>query len=489
MPEFTPDQIDKRIKGDPEMQRLAKDDEAQFLVEHERIYNEFGYKPDGKPLSMAKKAIKGFSKATGIPEGMAQFGAASVLPTVGTVAGMAVGSAGGPLGAAVGASGGSVLGEAANSLLGITDPMDKTDMAIAAGAPLLGPLASKTAPSIIAAGKRLVPGATSALHELAGEAMTKQLQGMRVTGEHVDLARKAMGAVPDFMMDAPNTKLIFNEESAKAARQALSEIPGADKYLDVLNGIVKANELGGQGKVSFKKLMTLEEGFNQIKGERPGELWAAASGKIIDDLEAATTGLKPGSAAAVKAQQGLQAFKSFIAINRKHQADETMVNMFTVGKGILKPSAYDSTLVEFDQKAFKLKLQNDPKLKKAFTPEERKSIEDSVADVGYIGKMPKAMSGASGLGSRFGKGGMIGLMAGGPWGAVVGGGIEEVLRQAVSTDVGRKVVKSLAKEGRGRINMLELQSIMGQVTAGAVSGSVAGIKSMPTGTAPFAQEQ
>ncbi len=489
MADYTPDQIDERIKADPEMQHLAQNDETEFLARHKQIYREFGFQPNGQPLRTAQKAIKGISKATGIPEGAVQFGASAVLPTVGTIAGMAAGAPGGPVGATIGASGGSILGEAANSLLGITDPMDKTDMAVAAGAPLIGPALSKAGPAAIAVGKRVLPGVGAGLNELAGEVLQKKLQTMRVRKEDVDAARAAMGTVPDFKMHAPNTKAIFNEESAKVAQQALMGVPDSDKYLGALNKVIASSGIGGKDKVNFKDLMTLEEGFNRIKGGKPDEIWAAASGKIIDDIEKAALDPALTPATAAKAQQGLQSFKSFIAINRKHQADETLVNMFTPGKGVLKPSSGNPDLVAFDQKAFKLKLDNDETLKKAFTKDELNSVKDAVANIGYIGKIPNTANTPMGLGSRYGGGGLAGLMVGGPMGALAGAGIEELLRSAISSETGRRVVKSLAKEGRGRISALELQSVLGQVLAGATAGSVAGMKSSPDSTLPFANEQ
>jgi hypothetical protein len=488
--EYTPNQIDSRIKADKEMQALAQNDETEFLARHAQIYREFGYNHDGTPLRTAQKLIGKTARATGIPEGVVQFGTSAVLPTIGAVAGMAVGRAGGPAGAIAGASGGSVLGEAANSLLGITDPMDKTDMVIAAGAPLLGPLASRTGPAAIKAGKRILPGVGAGLNELAGDVLTKKLSSMRVRKEDVEAARAGLSMAADFKMHAPNTKAIFTEESAKVAQQALMGVPDSEAYLKALNKVIKSSGVGGKDKVNFKDLMTLEEGFNRIKGGKPDEIWAAASGKIIDDIEKASLdpALHPNTAA--KAAKGLQQFKSFIAINRKHHADETLVNMFTPGKGILKPSSGNPDLIQFDQKAFKLKLQNDATLKKAFTPDELNSVMDSIKDLGYIGKIPNTSNTPMGLGSRYGAGGLAGFAIAGPAGALAGAGVEELLRSAVSSETGRRVVKHLAKEGRGRISALELQSVLGQVLAGATAGSVAGIRSSsPESSVPFANEQ
>ena len=481
MPEFTPAQIDRRIQDDPEMQHLAKNDETEFLSRHAQIYKEFGYKSDGSPLRMAQKVIGKVSRATGIPEGAVQFGTSAILPTVGTVAGMAVGASGGPAGLAIGGAGGSVLGEAANSLLGVTEPMEGADFALAAGAPLVGPAAAKAGPVAISALKRVLPGAGAGLNELAGEALASKLGSMRVTKDHVDFTRSMLSSAPDFKLSAPNTKAIFSEETAKIARQALQGIPGADTYLKTLNKVLGNNPEIQQGKVSFKDLMTLEEGFNRIKGGAPDEVWAAASGKIIDDIEAAANDPKITAATAAKARQGLDAFKTFIATNRKHQLDEKLVTMFTPGSGagrVVKPTTGDPDLVLFDQKSFKNILDNDKDLKRAFSPTEIASIRDSVSELGYISRPPSQSADALNLAKRYGAGGMAGWMVGGPVGAVVGAGIEEVLRKAVTTETGRRAVKYLAKKGRGHIDGLELQTMVGKITAGANAGGVAGVSGM-----------
>ena len=78
----------------------------------------------------------------------------------------------------------------------------------------------------------------------------------------------------------------------------------------------------------------------------------------------------------------------------------------------------------------------------------------------------------------YGAGGMAGWMVGGPVGAVVGATVEEILRKAVTSEPGRKAVKHLAKEGRGHIDALELHRMLGQITAGASAGAVAGVSGM-----------
>ena len=66
--DYTPDEIDARIQADPEMQKLAQDDETEFLSRHAEIYKEFGYRPNGTPIPTAQKLVGKASKALGIPE-------------------------------------------------------------------------------------------------------------------------------------------------------------------------------------------------------------------------------------------------------------------------------------------------------------------------------------------------------------------------------------------------------------------------------------
>lgn len=495
--EFTPAQIDKRIQDDPEMQELAQNDETEFLARHEQIYKEFGYHPDGSPIPAAKHNIGKLSRKLGIPEGVGEAVAAAPLAIAGTIAGTVAGSRGGPAGAVVGASGGSILGEAANSLLGITEPMTPVDMGIAGAAPLAGLGVSKAGPAAISMLKRVVPGAGAGMNELAAEQFAKQLGSMRVTKEHVQQARDAISMVPNFKVPIGNLKKLFSEESGSMARQASKGVPGSEPYLKDLNRVIAENpELGPMVKdsMSFKDLMTLEEGFNRIKSDRPGELWAKASGLIIEEMETALKNPKLTQATKDKTAQGLDAFKKFIQTNRKYHADETLVKAFTPDAtgGIVKTVAGDTNLVLFDQKAFKKFLNNNETLNKAFSPAEIQSMRESVTDLGYISKPPSGGGDAVNLAKRYGVGGMIGWMTAGPMGAFAGAGVEELIRKAVTTETGRRVVKNLAKKGRGKIDGLELQNVLGRVVSGASAGvvpGVTGVGSQPESTQVFANQE
>lgn len=79
------------------------------------------------------------------------------------------------------------------------------------------------------------------------------------------------------------------------------------------------------------------------------------------------------------------------------------------------------------------------------------------------------------LAKRYGVGGMIGWMTAGPMGAFAGAGVEELIRKAVTSESGRRVVKHLAKKGRGRIEGLELDQMLGKVASGVSAGVVPGV--------------
>ena len=484
MAEFTPAQIDKKIESDPEMKRLAKDDETEFLSQHAKIYREFGYQPDGTPLRTAQKAIKGISKFTGLPEEAVRIGAATPLAVGGTIAGATVGAAGGPGGAIIGAAGGSILGEAANSLLGINEPMSTTDFGIAGGAALVPTAISKTIPGLIKAGKYTLPGVGAGLNELAGERFATALKSLRVTPQHVDDARAAMGLVTDFKVETPKLKALLQSESKDVARQEVLGVPSTGHLKDLNNQI---EALSQHGSLSFRDIMTLEKGFGRIKDTKSEAVWAKAAGVLIEDLEFAVTNPKLSGATKAKAAQGLNAFKQFIATNNKMKADDDMVSL--LGR-VVKPTTGDPNLVQIDRKMLMHGIEKMENITKAYTPAEIQSMKDVVTDLGYISKPPSTGGDAVNLAKRYGVGGMIGWMTAGPMGAFAGAGVEELMRKGITTETGRRIVKYLAKEGRGTINSLELEHMLGKAAAG-VSAAVPGVTGMgsPLGTQSFENQE
>lgn len=469
MPEYTPEQIDARIEADTEMRRLATEDPTEFLAQHQKLYHTFGYNPDGSPMRTAKKLIGKAARATGLPEGLVHGVVAAPLEVAGTVAGISVGRAGGPVGAMIGAAGGNILGSAVNSLLGISDPMTKMDMTVAGGAPLIGPAVARAGQGLVKLGKRLIPGGGAGMNELAAEQFKARLSSMRVLPEHVQEARKLIDTVDDFRVPVSNLKKLFAGESKDLVDRQVAGSPVKQSYLDEVNTVIESNpELNSLVKgssMSFKRLMTLEEGFNAIKGQRPGELWAKASGVIIDEMEAALKNPALAQGTRDKTAAGLNAFKQFIQTNRKYHADEAILNAMKVDGSVIKTVANDTDLVLFDQKAFKKFLGNED-LNKAFSPAEIESMRESVSSLGYISRPPSTSGDVFNMAKRFGAGGTIGWMTAGPMGAAVGAGIEEVIRKAVTTEPGRQAMKYLAKKGRGRIDALELDTMLGKIVAG-----------------------
>src|SRR5207245_930462 len=151
------------------------------------------------------------------------------------------------------------------------------------------------------------PGAGAGLNELAAETLAKSAQGLRVTKEQVGAARLGMSMVAEknnFVMPVPKLKAILQNESKDVANQSLQSIPGSDTYLKALNKVISQSDVKS-GNVSFKDLLTLEQGFNRIKDEKTSEVWAAASGALIDDLEAATMNPKISKMTRDKMQAGL----------------------------------------------------------------------------------------------------------------------------------------------------------------------------------------
>ena len=492
MPDYSREQIDEQIDNDPEMIALVQNgDENEFNRKHAEIYREFNLDPMGQPLRLAQRAIKGVSKATGIPEGVVQGAAALPLPTVGTIAGGIAGSPGGPVGATIGAMGGSVLGEAGNSLLGITEPMGATEFGLAAAGPLVAPAIAKAAPGAIKAAKRLLPGMGAGLNELAGEQFAAKLNSMRVTREMVDQASDALSMTHgNFKIPTENLRKSFIDESARIGEESLRGVPTSKGYQDELAKFVQDNFPQNAKSMSFKDLMVVERGLNRIKGDRPGEIWAKASGVLIDEMEKAIENPALSAVTRQRATQGLNTFKQFIATNRKYNADEELTRLLS-SKGVLKASSGDPNLVQIDQKMLRRGLDENKALNRAYSKAEIKEMKDAILDLGYISKPPQGGQDAVNLAKRYGAGGMIGWMAGGPMGALAGAGVEEIIRKGITSPKGREIVKYMAKQGRGHINAMELDQMLGKAVGGMSAGLVPGVTGAgsPEGIKPFAEEQ
>lgn len=475
--EYTVDQLNTRIKSDPEMKQLYQDDPTEFKVRATSIYKRFGYNADGSPMPSARKFVRKGARALGMDEDIAEMGAAAVIPTVTTLAGTALGAAAGPIGAVGGAMVGSAFGEEVNSAIGLTEPQTAGDRAIALGAPMLGPLTSRVAkPGATKLFMRGMPGTGAGLNELAAEEFTNAVVKNRVTKDTVDALRKNLDNMPDFTIDVSNLKKLFADESLNIGKQALQGVPSRDTYLKRLDAFIEANPGLQNGKMNSKDLMALEDGFNQIKGEFPGEVWGAASGTIINEMERALAKPGLGQASREKIKDGLVRFKTFIKVNNKYKADEALTKAVQLDGPIIKSVAGDKGLVRFDKKAMNKFFETNADIKKAFSPDEIADMKAAVTDLGYISSPPTNTLGMGNAIQRFGAGGTLGwALGGGTSGALVGVAIEETLRQAMMTRTGRDLTKFLAKKGKGQINILELKSMMGQAVAGATAGAVPGV--------------
>src|SRR6185295_16522690 len=317
MPEFTIDQINERVKADPEMTALLERDPTEFKSQVNNLYHSFGYRPDGSELPAAQKAFGKVSRATGIPEGVVQGVAATPIPLATTLLGAATKNP-------ALTSAASVFGEKLNSVLGITDEMTKGDIALAAAAPLAGPALSRLKTGL-SYGSRFLPGGGAAMHELASEAFAKQIQHLTISRETVQAMRDTLRKVDDFKVKVPQLQALFKNELDDVAHRA--QFGFDDAYLKQINKTVKALK-GANGEVSFRTVMSLEQGFNNLKEAQPHALWAKASGVIIDDLEAATKNPALSQATRDKATKGLQAFKNVLAVGRQYRANDSLERIF-----------------------------------------------------------------------------------------------------------------------------------------------------------------
>ena len=205
-------------------------------------------------------------------------------------------------------------------------------------------------------------------------------------------------------------------------------------------------------------------------------MWGAASGKIIGEMETALQNPRLTARTRDKIQDGLTRFKGFIAVNNKYKADESLLKAVRVDGPIIKAIPGDNGLVRFDKKAMNKFFETDASIKKAFNATEIQEMKDAVLDLGYISSPPTNSITAGNAIQRFGAGGTLGwALGGGTSGALVGVAIEETFRQAMMSKTGRDITKYLAKKGKGKIDALELKSMMGQAVAGASAGVVPGV--------------
>lgn len=488
MPEYTPAQIDARIQADPEMQALAKDDETEFLARHEQMYNTFGYNADGTPMSTAMKGMRKVSEKTGLPHEVVQGIANIPIPLATTIAGAAAGSAGlpGP-GTIVGGSMGSVAGEYINYGLGLRDKPGAVDVGVAAAAPMLGPLASraKSGMSNLVQG---MPGSGKHMHNLAAEEIKKKIGHMETTKDMVEFMRQGFQHVPSFKADVPGVRALVDEELSTRTKSLMikSNQSGkiTDPYIQKLNNL-RAN-LSTKKTFSFEELMATERDFIEHGAEDSTGAWKRLSGVLINDLEKQAANPKYTPQTREKILKGVESYKNYVAVNKRYQGGEQL-------KTFLNRSVteVDDGMVRFNKSSF-LKELHSGKLD-MFEKSELNAIEDAVKDLGYIGAAPKSLSSGMTHTGSYGAAGLAAYSAAGVKGVVATAAILGTLRLALSTEMGRRVVTSLAKKGHGRIDAMELKNVMGQVTAGASAGIVAGVsgagtKTRADGTMPIAME-
>ena len=466
--EFSIEQIDKKIKSDLDMRKLALDDPTEFDTRVAQIYKEFGYREDGSPIPAAQRAFTKVEKATGIPAGVTQAVAALPIPLATTALGATAGVLGGPPAAFAGMAGGSLLGEEVNAALGITEPLSTGEKALALGAPLLGPAAMR-AKGLGKSVLQHLPGSQAGVHELASETFEESLKKMRVTEAQVTTARNFANQAPNVRIELPGLRALLNQEKENVLQR--SEFPGMEKYAEVLHGFL--DELS-HGPMSMKKILAWEKGANLQKLSNPNEVWGKMAGTIISDMEAAVMNPKLSAASRQKIGDSVAAFKTMVQVSRKYKADEALDGVL---KRVVTPLADDPSLLSFNKKQFVRELKNNDTLKSVFSTREIEDMREAVEGIGYVSKN------VSHLLQKYSTAGAV--MTGGAYasGVPVGGFIpavlitNEIIRKSLMSDMGRKVIKYLSKQGQGKLNLADLDSILGQITAGVGTGGAAALKS------------
>lgn len=494
MADYTPAQIDRRIQDDPEMQELAKNDETEFLSRHAKLYEEFGYQADGTPHSTAVKGINKVSKFTGIDKDIVQGVANMPVPIATTLAGGALGTLGlgpGP-GTLAGASLGSMAGEEINYKLGLRDKPGAVDLGIAAAAPALGPLLSRMKPGIA----NLVqgsPGAGKHMHNLVAETIVKQSQHMEVTDDMVALMRQNFNNVPAFKTDVPLVRAHLREELENVQKSLTNKFKpvkgtnyqqATDPYITKLKTTIE--NMKDRKSFGFDELMATEKSFIEMGAEDPTGVWKKLSGVLVTDLEAQAANPKLHPQTREKILNGVEAYKNFVAVNKRKQG-QTAIDSF-LNKSTTQ---LDDGLIRFNKPAFMKSLDSDGM--KVFEPTEIADMKKAVADLGYIGAAPKSVTSAAVHTGSYGAAGLGAYAVGGVTGVVTLAAVLGAMRLAMSTDMGRKLVTHLAKKGHGKIEGAELTTMMGQLTAGANAGAVAGVSGMgtqpPSGVKPFTNQE
>lgn len=469
--EFTPAQIDRRIQDDPDMQELAKNDETEFLARHEQIYNEFGYNPDGTPMATAMKGIHKVSKLTGLSKDVVQGVANMPIPALTTVLGALSPVPGG-------ASVGSMAGEVANYGLGLRDKPGAVDLGVAAVAPLLGPLASRVK-GVISNLIQGSPGAGQHMHNIVADTIRKQASHMEVTDDMVNFMRQTFKNVPTFRTEVPLLRAHLKQELNDVSKSLAPD----SAYIKKLNEVTK--NLANNKSISFEQLMATEKSFIDMGSEAPHAVWRKLSGVVVQDLEAQAKNPKLTQATRDKIDAGVAAYKNFIAVNNRKQGQKALDTMLN-----RSVTQLDDGLVRFNKPAFIKSLESDGM--KVFEPSEIADMRKAVADLGYIGAAPKSMTSAAVHTGSYGAAGLAAYTVGGVSGVVALAAVLGAMRLGMGTEAGRKAIAFLAKKGHGTIDGLELKTMLGQITAGANSGAVAGVSGMgtqSTGTQAFANQE
>lgn len=431
-------------------------------------------------MSTAMKGIHGISKVTGIPKDVIQGVANVPIPLATTLGGAAIGALSPvPGGAVTGAIAGSVGGELANYGLGLRDKPSATDLGVAAGAPLLGPLASRAKSGLSNLGQAL-PGAGKHMHNLAAETIAKQAGYMEVTDDMVKFMRQNFKNVDSFKTDVP----MLRAHVAQELNDVTKSLSPDNGYIKKLNEVTK--NLSQRKTISFEQLMATEKSFIDMGSEDPGGVWRKLSGTIVDDLQAQANNTNLTQATRTKIQKGVDAYTQYVAVNKRAQGQKALDSFLNASVTQL-----DDGLVRFNKPAF-LKQLNKPGMS-VFEPTELDAMKKAIADLGYIGPSPQSFtSGITHTGS-LGIAGLAGYSMHGVSGVIAAAGVVAALRVGLGTQYGRKAIEFLAKKGHGKIDAAELHSILGQITAGANAGAVAGVSGMGTqpssGAKPFTNQE
>lgn len=395
------------------------------------------------------------------------------VQTLGTMGGAALGALTSPLTGIVGPAAGAALGGSlaarANTALGLTGqekPLLETPYANVYPSDLLGaiPLGIAGATAALKGTVRNLPGANVGRHELAGEKLEQLGQRVgpaRPSSELFTEAAAQGGAVPTPTLWKAAGKVVREEKGMEKGFVSTEAMQAGSGLLDLMRkhgGNVPLDEVEKYRQRLFQKIQTTTD---KAELKRLQDLYGA----IHEDLTLAATS---GTAA------GAGTLKAAIAAKRKEHAQETLMDVWSPGKGLqLQEGNHTQIYGKRIRNEVEKKLHSDKLFAGSFTAAETVDIRNTLREVGKLTRMtnPDAqgavgstlkwlgrLGGAGGAGYGVATGDMTTMLTGGAM-LLATEGATAVLTSAMQSNMGRWALREAIREGNGTLTHGSLSAI------------------------------